>query len=311
MRTIHLSTDGIVRNMKSSKEIRLSQDQIEQAQRVAYSMAIDVIDCCDKLGIEYTLGGGTCLGAIRHQGFIPWDDDVDINVSRQGFKELINELNVCHSEKYWIITPGGETEHGFAFTHINRKGTRVRTIGDVSSENCGLSIDLFVIENTFDSLAARSAHGFLCMAAGFCLSCRRYYQMRNVILPYLEEKSAAKKSISLKSSIGRLLSFASLQTWEALTDRIYSLCKDDHSKYVVVPSGRRHFFNELYERASFFPAKDAQFCEKKWKVPANVDQYLSKLYGDNYMELPPVEKRERHVVLEFDLGAFQDAAPCE
>ena len=304
MAKVNLSTDDLVKRMKSANEIELSDDQVKQVQRVVFEMARDVIECCEAADAEYTLSGGTCLGAVRHSGFIPWDDDIDINVSAGGFGRFMSEIKRRFGDKYWFLEPGGDIKTGLALTKIAMRGTRVRTIADVDSDHCGLTIDVLKIENAPDNKLLRKLHGFSCMAMGLFLSCRRYYELRDMFLSSLEEGTDAYASIRTKARIGRLLSFAKLETWAMWTDNVYSLCKNNSSRYVVIPTGRRHYFKETYERSMFFPAAEADFEGMRWKVPADTDTYMKALYGPDYMTPPPPEDRERHIVLEFDLGEF-------
>ena len=109
------------------------------------------------------------------------------------------------------------------------------------------------------------------------------------------------KVFKTKIRIGKLLSFASLDWWTAAWDKWNSLCKNDKSKYVAIPSGRKHYFGETFRRSDLFPCKEVPFEDAVGKVPANADVYLKAMYG-NYMAIPPVDKREVHVVYEFDLG---------
>ena len=95
-------------------------------QRVLTRMLGDLNEVCARHGIAYTLGGGTCLGAVRHHGFIPWDDDVDINMTREGYGRFVKAYELEMKDKYWLHdcnrTPGYE----LAFPRLRLKGTVVK-----------------------------------------------------------------------------------------------------------------------------------------------------------------------------------------
>ena len=74
--------------------------------------------------------------------------------------------------------------------------------------------------------------------------------------------------------------------------------KNQNTKMVSVPTGRKHYFGEIYQRDEFYEATEAAFEEITVKVPKEYDKYLRHMYG-NYMDIPPKEKREQHVVLKY------------
>lgn len=82
-------------------------------------------------------------------------------------------------------------------------------------------------------------------------------------------------------------------------DKWTSLCKK--SKYLSIPVGRAHYFGEMLEYDVFFPPKDITFEGVKAYVPSNVEVYLRNLYGNNYMNIPPLEKRESHPYVMFHI----------
>ena len=88
----------------------------------------------------------------------------------------------------------------------------------------------------------------------------------------------------------------------ARADRWNGRCKDEDSKYVTVPTGRRHFFGELRERSVMFPPSQFGFEGRTRPCPASADLYLTQLYGD-YKKIPAADDRESHIYFEpLDLG---------
>ena len=125
------------------------------------------------------------------------------------------------------------------------------------------------------------------------------------IKKYVKEGEALK-TFEKKAKIGSFLRFMSLDHLTRRTISIYSLCHNDHSKYVTIPSGRKHYFGEMQERDHLLKVKEVPFETIKANIPEDPVPYLLALYGKTYMEVPPVEKREQHPLMALDLGEGED-----
>ena len=104
-------------------------------------------------------------------------------------------------------------------------------------------------------------------------------------------------ALRLKAAVGRCTAFMSVNAWVRLWDRWNRICRDERSKYVTVPVGRRHFFGELCERAEMCGTRPIEFEGRTFAAPARVEDYMRRNYGPDYMTPPPPEKRERHPVI--------------
>ena len=100
-----------------------------------------------------------------------------------------------------------------------------------------------------------------------------------------------------KMLFGRIFKIISLRKWISWCDYWNSLCKDETTELVAIPTGRKHFSGEIYKRNKMLKYKKIQFETEYFNVPIWSEGYLKFFYG-NYMEMPPVEKRERHLFLE-------------
>lgn len=81
------------------------------------------------------------------------------------------------------------------------------------------------------------------------------------------------------------------------------MCHDDKSKYITVPTGKRHFFGEMYKRTDVLPVKYHPFENLQLPTACHNEIYMKKMFGD-YMKIPSVEKRERHFICSYDLGHY-------
>lgn len=295
-----LSTVDAFKHIHSDSAILLDDSQLHKLQETLNSILDDVISVCDKYGIVYTLGGGSVLGAVRHNGFIPWDDDIDINMTRADYNKFIPLFSREFGDKYWIHTPEDTDNYGLSLARIRLKDTIVKTKEDFFNDECGAFVDLFVVENTFDNAILRMIHGLGCMAFGLALSCRKFWRDRKYLLELADGNSKLLRVFRFKVFLGFLIAWGSMNFWTRTTNKWNALCKNDNSKFVCIPVGRKHFFGELYKRSDVCDTVDVLYEGKLRKCPANYDMYLTALYGD-YMQIPKEEDRELHVFFDFKL----------
>ena len=299
-----LSTVGAFKHIRIGDDmVQVVGEKLLALQDMLFDMLVEVTDYFEKYGIEYTLGGGTCLGAVRHGGFIPWDDDIDLNMPRSSYEKMRETFEAALGERYWLHTPEETENYGLGFARIRKKGTVVRSREDfeIDDEECGAYIDVFIIENAPDNVMLRAVHGVGSLGLGFALSCRRFARYGDRYLAMVEGAGDVARTFKTKIGLGKLVSFAGVDAWCHLWNRWNALCANEQSVYVVIPVGRRHYFGELYRRSEYFPVTMGTFCGRDVRLPADAPGYLRNLYGD-YETLPKPEDRETHVVYELELG---------
>lgn len=291
----HIKVDGGL--------VHIEGDLLHQLQHVLLMMLKDFDALCSQEGLTYTLGGGSCLGAVRHQGFIPWDDDLDVNMPRESFEKLCEVFPSRLSTKYILQVPG-DSGYELGFGRIRLRGTTLKTRDDFGETECGIYIDIFIIETVPSSSIARSFHGIVSQALGFKYSCRRFFEHKDAYLALAGDDEDFARIIRAKAGIGRLFSGKTTSQccfdWDSWNAK-YSRKK---STFVSIPVGRKHYFGELIARENYFPPSSGCFEGMTVPLPYSADLYLKGLYGPNYMELPPAGDRETHVVYEIDFGTY-------
>ena len=260
----------------------------------------DIISVCTENNISYFLGGGSALGAIRHKGFIPWDDDIDINMPRQDFERFIPIFINKFNKKYAVQTPQLTKDYPLSLAKIRKRNTVLKGRDDLLSTDNGVGIDIFVIENTFDNSLLRLIHGFISLILGYLLSCRKFYRDRNYWTNIFKDIDTDNKAIKIKITIGFFVSWVSVTTLSRLTDRWHKICKNNNTKWVCGPAGRLHFFGELYEREKFCVTRQECFEGRSVNVPIEVEKYLEHCYGD-WKTIPDKENIEKHIILEISI----------
>ena len=296
-----LTTDVFKRLSNNSSDLILLNDsQLKKLQKVILSIADDIVGLCEKNDIVYHLTGGSTLGAVRHKGFIPWDDDLDIDIARKDYDKLLKLIRENFGDKYYIHYPYNKDGYCIPYIQVRLKGTTVRGCNDAVGDECGAYIDIAVMENAFNNKILRKIHGVFSLGFGFIVSCRKFFKFRKYMLNLAKDDKEATKVFKTKIRIGFLFSFLTLRRWTIIYDFVNRICKNQKSKYVCVPTGRRHYFGEMYERKDFYESTYSKFEGRNWKIPKEYDKYLKHMYGD-YMKLPKEEDRERHTLVEFKI----------
>ena len=298
-----LSTVDIFKNLRSPDTLELSDDQLRDLQEVLYEILGDIVRFCDKYKIRYELGGGSVLGAVRHGGIIPWDDDIDLNMPRKDYEKFRRLFPRKMGDKYWIHTPEQTDNLALLFSRVRLKGTSVKTREDYYTDECGAFIDIFIIENTFDNAFLRKVHGYGSLALGLLLSCRKFWRDRKMMMQLVkksehsENRNLVKKArriFIIKILLGMPLAILPINFWTRLANGWNGICHNNRSQYVTTPCGRKHFFGELYKRSELVDTVKMDFGGISCNIPKEYDRYLTKLYG-NYKKIPKKAEQEKHI----------------
>lgn len=277
--------------------IVLDDERLREYQLVLLDMLQDIVSVFEKQGIGYTLVGGSILGAVRHQGFIPWDDDIDLAIPRKDYNKLLDIFEKELGENYYIQTPSNTPELGLLLTQIRKKNTVARRKYDWNIDKCGISIDLFILENVYDNPIKRFFQKNISMALTFAVSSVREVRNKNIPMAIQQLEGRKWNYTRSKKIVGSVLGCIPIDKWIHWTEYWFSICKDKNTEWVAIPSGRKHFNGETYKREDMCRFKKVPFENTEFNVPVWAIGFLEKFYGD-YMAIPPVEKRERHIFLE-------------
>lgn len=279
----------------------LSAEESKALKSAILDIYKDVAALCDKYGLTYMMSGGTCLGAVRHQGFIPWDDDLDIMMPRKDYDALIEFLeNGELGPKYEFTYPNAKSDANTVFLKVFRKGSKDVEIHNVCTPfPKGIYLDVFALDTVPEAKFVQKVKGFFANAIQFVGIARLYNQYKSKELKeYMSMDPKLLKRYRLKQFLGAITSFASHGRWIYWFDRFVASSKE--GRQWGIPTGRKYYCGEIFDKEVYVPVTKGTFEGLEVNLPHDTDRYLKNLYR-NYMELPPVEKRERHFICEFEL----------
>jgi len=249
---------------------------------------------CDKHNIKYSLVAGTLLGAVRHKGFIPWDDDVDIGMLRNEYEKFIKVAPDELKQDYFLQT--WQTDPGFAlpFAKLRKNGTKfVEQNSSETNAHCGVFIDIF----PFDNVPLNETHKKVQNIISYIL--------KRILLIRLNYK-VWQKSEYLKKVIYTLARiFSKVFSIRQIKNRLYNVMvryNKDVAEEIVTFGGSYGYSKESIKKEWLMDQKDIQFENEVFSAPFDSEAYLAYFYGD-YMTPPPEDERyNRHNVttIQFD-----------
>lgn len=267
---------------------------MEHMHKMHLILADELKRICEKHRIKYFMIAGTLLGAVRHKGFIPWDDDMDFGMLRPDFEKF---LEICSKElntkKFYLQTDRNDKYYTFNFAKLRLNGTRV--LEEFSSKintNQGLYIDIFPIDVVSDNLVKAT------------IQYKSFWFFRNLLwikCGYGEEER--KKQLSYK--FAKIISIPfSIRFLKYMKQKIIARYQNENSRFVVTSDGTYGLKKETLKSVWVLNLENYKFEDREYPGIYNYDEYLSHMYGD-YMKIPPKDKQNHHARIEVDFGPYK------
>ena len=284
-------------SMASNVLYELSTEDQYTLKNTLLEMYQDVYRVCDKHGLAIMLGGGSALGSIRHQGFIPWDDDLDLLMPRADYEKFKSIFLDELGQKYELSAPNYSCKSKARFPKIMKKGTLLKELTDINSDlPSGIFLDIFILDKVPQNRLHQKIKGLWCNALMYASTQAFWYEhCCDEIREYMCATRRGCHTYRRKRIVGKLCSIVPSWKWYNAVDHAIQYHKE--TRLLGIPTGRKHYFGEILPADVMLPVSYGQFAGIKVPLPGKIDVYLRNLYG-NYMEIPPENKRERHFVVE-------------
>lgn len=268
-----------------------SDHTLNDTQCYILQLLKDVISVLEELGIPYFIQGGTMLGAIRHQGFIPWDDDVDLGIPREAYQYLLKSVQEKLPENLQLQTYDDETLHHYYFARIVDTRYQIRRMGSLEERLENVWVDLFPLDGMPNGALSRQWHKLrlLTVRLKYHLSCFEKVNIKRPGRP-LAERLIIK--IAAWTRLGRW--FDTRKQLDKM-DRLLRKYPLESSDWIVNFMGQTSYkFNELFPKSVYGQITHYPFEDLQLVGPEHYDDYLKSLYGD-YMTPPKEADRNAHV----------------
>ncbi len=268
-------------------------EQLNKIHDIELEIAAEILRVCEKNNLLVFAHAGTLLGTIRHQGFIPWDDDMDFAMMREDYEKFIELAPQELSDEFELSSFKLNNKTPYYFLKVMKKGT---LFTESSSRSLkvpkGIFIDIFPYDYLPDDERARTK----------VQKKQRFW--RQFFIAKQNRFATGVHSKTKRIVLSAVRFFMHILTIPFKRQWVFDKYDRSLRKYNETNThtiGTRGFAFTVESNYNYFPLKEAKFESLTLPIPANSDDVLRKQYG-NYMELPPVEKRINHAPLHLDFG---------
>ena len=246
---------------------------IHELRQIQIGILDEVHQYCEAHGLRYFLSSGTLIGAVRHKGYIPWDDDIDIYMPRKDYEQFLREFK--GSEQFKLLNPAKEPHYYYTFAKV--VDTRTLMIEDETEGfEIGVYMDIFPVDYVTDNLQERE----------------RVFKLKKLL--YKIRRCKISNSNPLQSRLAYIVYKylpLSVKQIERKIRRLIVLEEPTHTVCNMTEAGPK--IKGCFPAADIATSIDIEFEGKLYKTMVGYKDYLERTYGD-YMTLPPVEQRVTH-----------------
>ncbi|MBD5135791.1 MAG: LicD family protein [Lachnospiraceae bacterium] len=274
------------------------EETLNKLKKAELNILKDFIAVCEKHNLKYFICWGTAIGAVRHKGFIPWDDDIDVGMLRDDYEKFVRIAKREMSDHYYVTTPKTMKNYASGVIKVQRLGTKfVPEFSRTMKCSLCLHIDIFVFDNADeDEKILKDKINKVRNISKILFLCGSPYPE----IPFKGVKGTAAKSICFMAHYAFKWTHLSISR---LYDKMEKISKSSNYKDTesVICYNCLKPMQSKMRREDLFPLSEMEFEGIKVYVPGNYHKYLTNYYGD-YMSLPPEEQRVNHAAYIVDFG---------
>lgn len=273
----------------------MNKSQLNRIHDVEIEILDEIVRICEKHHLRYCLVGGTLLGAVRHSGFIPWDDDLDIAMPRKDYDYFIRVCETELNEEFFLHNETSDNNYWLTFIKIRKKDTifRESRLAESSIQHEGIWVDIFPLDY------AQKEKSFMKSVRTFIIRNLKY------LISY---KNGNKYPSSIKGKI--FLSLCRNINNSRITKiQSFLMQRENHhknSKYYVNYGSQYDTIKQTMPIAVYEPYCKITFEGKQYNAPGKYETLLKRVYGSQFMQLPPIEKRITHNPIRLSFNIYSD-----
>lgn len=264
-------------------------DSLRKLQLCELDILKDIVNICDKHNLIYYMMGGTFLGAVRHKGFIPWDDDVDIALSREDYEKLFEILEKELPKKYVIDNFYKNKDCITYASRIENPSKKVKENASSTELIRNAWIDVFPLDGMPNNRIIRQIHKFRLLYHRMMV---RYSTFSKTVVKNKKHRPLHEKILIFIGNHTNIEKRLDSNKRLIKLDKALKKYKYNESKYVVNFMGA-YSFKEMFSKEIYDNYTKYQFEDTMLNAPKDYDTVLSQMYGD-YMKVPEVDDRNKH-----------------